>query len=165
MGLGEAAATEAMPIETEPPRAMPAQGRQRATCYAAGGGSCQGSSRSASGKLKRAPRRESTTTPPRRAPQVCNSGARRYRLSRRRLSHELLNWRRELPGLKPFRQWKMRTLPARASHLAHGAGNKLSLVLRQGRVDLGVCHGRGVGSARGAAQTKAPEVPVYFCTR
>jgi hypothetical protein len=35
------------------------------------------------------------------------------------------DWRRELPGLKPFRQRKMRTLPARASHLAHGAGNKL----------------------------------------
>ena len=41
----------------------------------------------------------------------------------------------------------------------------LALVVRQGRVDLGVCHGRGLSSARGTAKTKAPEMPVYLGTR
>ncbi len=41
----------------------------------------------------------------------------------------------------------------------------LALVVRQGRVDLGVCHGRGLSSARGTAKTKSLEMPVYLGAR
>ena len=43
--------------------------------------------------------------------------------------------------------------------------NAVALVVRQGRVGLGVCHGRGLGSARGAAKAKSLEMPVYLGTR
>ncbi len=42
---------------------------------------------------------------------------------------------------------------------------KLAFVVRQGRVDLGVCHGRGLSSACGSAEAEAPEMPVYLGTR
>ncbi len=38
----------------------------------------------------------------------------------------------------------------------------LALVVRECRVDLGVRNGRGLGSARGAAKTEAPEVAIYL---
>ncbi len=43
--------------------------------------------------------------------------------------------------------------------------NALAFVVRQGRIDLGVCNGRGLGSARGAAKTESLEMPVYLGTR
>ncbi len=39
------------------------------------------------------------------------------------------------------------------------------LVLRQGCIDLGVCTGCGLGSASGAAETEACEMPIYLGTR
>ncbi len=36
----------------------------------------------------------------------------------------------------------------------------LALVVRQGRIDLGVRNGRGLGSARGTAEPNAPAIPV-----
>ncbi len=39
------------------------------------------------------------------------------------------------------------------------------LLLRQGCVNLGVCTGRGLGSASGTAETEACEMPVYLGTR
>jgi hypothetical protein len=41
----------------------------------------------------------------------------------------------------------------------------LAPVVRQGRVDLGVRTGRGLSTARGTAEAKAPEMPVYLGTR
>ena len=41
----------------------------------------------------------------------------------------------------------------------------LALVVRQGRVELGVCHGRGLSSACGTAEAEACEMTVYLCTR
>jgi hypothetical protein len=41
----------------------------------------------------------------------------------------------------------------------------LALVVRQGCINLGVRNGRGLSSARGTAEAKACEMPVYLCTR
>ena len=41
----------------------------------------------------------------------------------------------------------------------------LALVVRQGRIDLGVRTGRGLSSARGAAEAEAPEMPIDLGTR
>ncbi len=41
----------------------------------------------------------------------------------------------------------------------------LALVVRQGCVYLGVCTGRGLSSARGAAEAEAPEMPINLGTR
>ncbi len=41
----------------------------------------------------------------------------------------------------------------------------LALVARQGCIDLGVCLGRGLRSARGASEPEASEMPVYLSTR
>ncbi len=41
----------------------------------------------------------------------------------------------------------------------------LALICRQGCVYLGVCTGRGLSSARGAAEAEAPEMPIDLSTR
>ncbi len=41
----------------------------------------------------------------------------------------------------------------------------LAPVLREGGVHLGVCTGRGLSTARGAAETEAPEMPIDFGSR
>ena len=41
----------------------------------------------------------------------------------------------------------------------------LAPVLREGGVHLGVCTGRGLGTARGAAETEAAEMPINFGSR
>ena len=51
---------------------------------------------------------------------------------------------------------------ARSLRLQNAA---LALVVRQGRIDLGVRNGRGLSSARGTAEPEAPEMPVYLGAR
>ncbi len=41
----------------------------------------------------------------------------------------------------------------------------LAPVLRQGCIDLGVCLGRGLSSARGASDPEASEMSIYLSTR
>jgi hypothetical protein len=87
------------------------------------------------GKLKRAPRRESIHN----SPSPCAAGMQQ-------------------------RCAAVQTVPPAA--VSYELLNvALALVVRQGRVDLGVCHGRGLGSACGTAKTKSPEMPVYLGTR
>ncbi len=88
------------------------------------------------GKLKRAPRRESIHN----SPSPCAAGVQQRRAA-------------------------VQTVPPAAVSYELLNTVALALVVRQGRVDLGVCHGRGLSSARGTAKTEAPEMPVYLGTR
>jgi hypothetical protein len=150
------AARDYVAKRTRLPRAMPAQGQQNWPTENTGGGSCQGSSRSASGRLDghaHATGGGSCQGSSRSASGKCeqkfgpggegatahNSPSPGAALCQQRRAAILLLYRR-------------RPLLA-------------ELLLRQGCVNLGVCTGRGLGSASGTAETEACEMPVYLGTR